>query len=103
MVAGRTVEAEVIARRVPRVLGPKTPAGLQDRNDLLDERPQLVRKGRSHDREAVDRSSVLSGDDVVGQLLGGPDELSLVRAPPQVPGELTQRQGRVLARGVHTG
>src|SRR3984957_8726607 len=61
--AGRPAESEVIAERVTRVLGPEAPAGLQDRNDLLGERPQLVRQGRSHDREAVDRPGVLGGDD----------------------------------------
>jgi hypothetical protein len=98
--AGRTVEAEVIAQRAPRVLGPKAPAGLQDRHDLVGERPQLVRKGRSHNREAVDRPGILGGDDVVGELLRGPDELRLARAPPQLAGQLPQGQTRMLAGGV---
>jgi len=41
-VAGRTVEAKVIAQRVTRVLGPEAPARLQDLHDVLGERPQLI-------------------------------------------------------------
>ena len=69
----------MVAQRMAGVLGPEAAAGLKDWNNLLGEGPQLVREGRSHDREAVDRPGVLGGDDAVGELFRGAGELILGR------------------------
>jgi hypothetical protein len=72
---GRACKAEMVAQRLTGVLGTESAAALQDRYDMIDERREFMRQRRSHEREAVDRTSVLPSNDMVGELFRGADEV----------------------------
>ena len=75
----------MIAQRLAGVLGAESAAPLQDRHDMIDKRRKFMRQCRSHERESIDRTGVLPGDNTIGQLFGGADEVR-PPAPPLVDG-----------------
>ena len=78
---GRPLKAEMVAQCLTGVLGTESTAALQDRHHMVDERRKFMRQSRSHEREAVDRTGVLPGNHVVGELLGSADEVCSRRLP----------------------
>ena len=81
----------MIAQRGPGVLSAESATALQDGHDMIDERRELVRQCRSHERESVDSTCVLPSDHMIGQLLGSADEMR--RPAPPVTCWATSRKG----------
>lgn len=95
----RPPKPEMLAQRVPAVLGAESAEALQDRYDMIGECDQIVRQGRTHDGEPVDGPGVLPIDHVRCELLGRADEMSLPGSAADVLSDLTQRPLRAGARG----
>jgi hypothetical protein len=79
----------MIAQRMAGVLGAKSATALQDGHHMIDERRELMRQCRSHQRESVDGTCVLPSDHMSGQLLGRADEMHPPGATGHLLGDLT--------------
>ena len=86
----RPLKAEMVAQCFTGVLGTESPAALQDRHDLIDERRKFMWQCRSHERESVDRTCILPSDHMSGQLLGCADEMHPPCATACLLGDFTQ-------------
>src|ERR1700744_4134411 len=84
-------EAEMLAQRAAFIVGAKNAALLQERHDAIGKILQAARQNVGHQVKAIGGASVEPMLDVIGDLLGSPDDHAMPTATRKRTDQLSHR------------